>query len=361
MSYVRPVALLVVVLLSGCEKRAPHHDVNKPASIEVEDEWHPPTTMVQVESIDKALGDVRAAGADERWEDVVSVAGALLKQQPGNTEAKMLRDQAMLEGPSKARFHAFSRAVEKKDTAGAAAAFDKIPDASMYKERARPELEHLREVWLASVEHDLHALVKAGRCDDAHRLAQQRGALFADLRPRLETEAAECQSIAHTRPEPARPPSPEPPASAPAAMASAALAPTPTPAPAPTPAPSEEVAPPAPPAPSPPPQPTAKPRTVGQAELEKLRTQGEKAPDLATAAMKLAKRDGEKTMRILVTVCVSDRGAPTAVSMTVSSKYPEANEKLVADIHKWRFKPYVADGGAVPVCAPYLFHYSLVD
>jgi hypothetical protein len=41
------------------------------------------------------------------------------------------------------------------------------------------------------------------------------------------------------------------------------------------------------------------------------------------------------------------------------SDYDEANQKIIDDLHKWRFKPYMDQGHAVPVCTVDVFMYKL--
>jgi TonB family protein len=62
-----------------------------------------------------------------------------------------------------------------------------------------------------------------------------------------------------------------------------------------------------------------------------------------------------------VQVCVSEGGVPTAVTLRKSSDYADANEKVVADVRRWRFRPYMDSGHPVPVCTAAILQYSIAD
>jgi TonB family protein len=66
-----------------------------------------------------------------------------------------------------------------------------------------------------------------------------------------------------------------------------------------------------------------------------------------------------KRITMALKLCVSDRGVPTTVSYVKSSDYTDANEKVMADVRKWRFRPYLLEGRPVPVCTATLLNYQI--
>ena len=42
-----------------------------------------------------------------------------------------------------------------------------------------------------------------------------------------------------------------------------------------------------------------------------------------------------------------------------SSDYSDANEKVLAEVRKWRFRPYLSAGEPIPVCTATLLNYQI--
>ena len=120
-----------------------------------------------------------------------------------------------------------------------------------------------------------------------------------------------------------------------------APAPAPTPAPEPAPAPAPVPAPVAPPAPS---------RNVSTAELRNLLA-SKTAVEVPSIVETQMKRDDKKTAAATVKVCLGPTGEVTATSLLKSSGYPAYDERAVAAIRGWHYKPYLVDGHGVAVCS----------
>ena len=70
-----------------------------------------------------------------------------------------------------------------------------------------------------------------------------------------------------------------------------------------------------------------------------------KAASVPTAAVKL---------------CLDRTGVPSSVELIDSSGYPEYDRKLIAEIRRWRYRPYeVENAGAVAVCTAVVFRYEM--
>jgi hypothetical protein len=411
------IRLLVALgLVAGCERRERTRNsqlAGDEAALEPsEPRWQRSATYRFV-STEQTLADARRAAAEERWSDAAGAAEALLAAQPDRSEARTLDEQARLEGPNQARFRAFEKAAAASDLVVASRHYHALAPGSRYHERARVRFEKARDAWIDSQEADARAFAQRNRCDDARRVVRTSLELFPEARARLEAAASGCRLHPEAKPEaragversarggeekpgtdadgiagaggsgvgtgggggavgaggavtslgPASVaaagaheavPAAVAPAGATPAAGAAPVAPAPTPAtplPAPraTPAPSTTVA----------TGVATAVRKVPAGDLEALRVAGTRKPDLAAGAKGIAHRDGVRIVQMAVSLCLSERGEPTSVALKVASEYGDANDKLVADVRRWRFRPYLEDGLPVPVCTAYLFRYQV--
>ncbi|HET7500112.1 MAG TPA: energy transducer TonB, partial [Kofleriaceae bacterium] len=184
------------------------------------------------------------------------------------------------------------------------------------------------------------------------------------------------------------PPAPSPRSTPPPATASTTKSPPPSTSPAPsttksTPPPAPSIAartpepaaataethlvPPAPPPPAPvpsvaPPTPepaAAAPQTVAPAELDKNRIAGDKriTPDENT--MVSISRSGKGTLVSAYKVCISPEGSVLSVTQLRSTGFPAYDERILETIRReWRYRPYLVNGKAAPVCTAVRFVYS---
>ncbi len=382
---------LATALLGGCEKRTRTRNSSGSDDLFAESVAKR-TNIYRFVGVEQSLTDARKAVQEERWDEALAATDALLKQQPANTEAKQINVQARLEIPNQTRFAELNKAAAANEVAAVMRHYRALADESIYKVKAQPVFDQLKEPFLENQLADARALVRAGRCDDARRIARVTGEWFPDARPRLEDASTGCRPArgADRDPTPqaevarndksdekeaAAPTIAPTPAPALAAVATSAEVARPTTggdsAPAETrtlaaslPAASAQMAP-RPAVDEPPPSvPSAKPaapaRNIPMTDLEALRISGDKSPSLPAGAKMIARRDGVKRITMALKLCVSDRGVPTSVSYVKSSDYADANERVMAEIRKWRFRPYLSAGQAVPVCTATLLHYEIL-
>ena len=57
-------------------------------------------------------------------------------------------------------------------------------------------------------------------------------------------------------------------------------------------------------------------------------------------------------------LCLSVSGVPSAIAMLKSTGFPAYDAKIQAEMRNWRYKPYMVNGRAVPVCTAVTFIYS---
>ena len=98
---------------------------------------------------------------------------------------------------------------------------------------------------------------------------------------------------------------------------------------------------------------------VAPAALDANRIAGDKSivPDETT--MDAISRSGADKLTSSFKVCVNAEGAIATVSQLKSSGFPQYDEKIQNTIRKeWRYKPYLVNGKATPVCTAFRFIYS---
>ncbi len=106
---------------------------------------------------------------------------------------------------------------------------------------------------------------------------------------------------------------------------------------------------------------TTSPANVDPKSLESLRVRGSKAiaPDDATKA-KIAETASRRVVGSFK-LCLDDKGVPQAVTVLKPTGYDAYDRKIMREMAKWVYKPYVVVGSAVPVCTAVTFIYSIED
>jgi len=111
-------------------------------------------------------------------------------------------------------------------------------------------------------------------------------------------------------------------------------------------------------APPPPPPPPAPPQNIPPALLEGQRVAGSKliVPDDATKT-KIAAAGRDKIVGSFK-LCVTVDGDVASVNQLKSTGFPDYDAKIAAEMRTWRYRPYLVNGRAVPVCTAVTFIYS---
>ncbi|MDB4955611.1 MAG: putative TonB protein [Myxococcales bacterium] len=104
---------------------------------------------------------------------------------------------------------------------------------------------------------------------------------------------------------------------------------------------------------------TSGPVGVDSKLLEPLRIRGSKVivPDDATKA-KIAETDSKRVIGSFK-LCVDEKGVPKDISVTKPSGYDAYDQKIMREMAKWAYKPYVVAGSAVRVCTAITFIYAM--
>ena len=113
------------------------------------------------------------------------------------------------------------------------------------------------------------------------------------------------------------------------------------------------------PPPPPPPPPPAPPQNVPPTLLEGSRIAGEKkiVPDDVTKTE--ISRSGKDRIIGSFKLCITVAGAVSSVTQLKSTGFPAYDNKILGKMrNEWRYKPYMVNGKAVPVCTAVTFIYT---
>ena len=110
--------------------------------------------------------------------------------------------------------------------------------------------------------------------------------------------------------------------------------------------------------PPPPPPPPAPPQNVPPTALEQSRIAGEKMiqPDEVTNTEII--RSGKSKLVGSFKLCLNALGNVSLVQMLKSTGFPAYDNKIQTEMHSWRYRPFMVNGAAAPVCTAVTFIYA---
>ena len=115
----------------------------------------------------------------------------------------------------------------------------------------------------------------------------------------------------------------------------------------------------APPPPPPPPPPPAPPQNVAPATLEASRIAGNKNIEPTDVTKTEIQRSGKSKVIGSFKLCLTTEGAISVVSMLKSTGFPPYDQTIMSRMRaEWRYRPFMVNGKAVPVCTAVTFIYS---
>jgi TonB-like protein len=108
-----------------------------------------------------------------------------------------------------------------------------------------------------------------------------------------------------------------------------------------------------------PPPPPPPPQLVPPAVIEGQRIAGDREipPDDEDKLVMVAARQEKATATLKL--CVGSHGAAEKVELLRSSNLPRYDAKLLREMRLWRFRPFLINGKAVPVCTSVTFIFKL--
>jgi protein TonB len=114
----------------------------------------------------------------------------------------------------------------------------------------------------------------------------------------------------------------------------------------------------APPPPPPPPPPPAPPQNVPPTLLEGQRIAGDKMIVPNDVTKTEIQRSGKDKVVGSYKLCLTVDGGIASITQLKSTGFGAYDAKIQGEMRNWRYKPYLVNGKAVPVCTAVTFIYS---
>ncbi len=95
--------------------------------------------------------------------------------------------------------------------------------------------------------------------------------------------------------------------------------------------------------------------------VEAMRISGTREIPLPRDVKLAAIAQGKRHISAGVKLCIDPRGVPSRVQVLGSTGFPEADEKLRAEVSAWRYRPYRVNGHPVSACTAVMFRYEIED
>ena len=106
----------------------------------------------------------------------------------------------------------------------------------------------------------------------------------------------------------------------------------------------------------PPPPPPDEPKVVPQVALEQQRTSGDPEIHPPNDVATKISRAGKKSVGV-VKMCLNSGGSVKSLNMLKSTGHPSYDAKLKSKMQGWKYRPFLVNGKAVPVCTSVTFVY----
>ena len=113
------------------------------------------------------------------------------------------------------------------------------------------------------------------------------------------------------------------------------------------------------PAPKSPPPP--QPIDIPAHALDGTRVSGNAQIQPPAPVLMAMSRDGTHRLQGTIKICIDRRGQVSSVDILDSTGHESYDSKLLNEMRSWRYRPYQANGEAIPVCSSITFIYVLKD
>jgi TonB family protein len=70
-------------------------------------------------------------------------------------------------------------------------------------------------------------------------------------------------------------------------------------------------------------------------------------------------RDGKHQLVATFEICLDDAGRVASANQLASTHYPAYDAQLADAVRAWQYRPYTANGAAMPVCGVVTFVYTM--
>jgi ferric-dicitrate binding protein FerR (iron transport regulator) len=99
-------------------------------------------------------------------------------------------------------------------------------------------------------------------------------------------------------------------------------------------------------------------RNIAPNALEPLRIKGNKTIMPDSFVQRSIQNTGDNRLIAVVKLCIDTTGKVSRLTLLKTSGYPAYDDKILAEMKGWGYRPYVADGKPVTVCTAVTFIYS---
>lgn len=106
-----------------------------------------------------------------------------------------------------------------------------------------------------------------------------------------------------------------------------------------------------------PPPPPEKPKQLPPQQVEQMRISGEKEIQPPNDVNVAIRRAGQKVIGV-TQMCLSAQGTVSTVKMLKSTGFPGYDNKIKSKMREWRYRPFMVNGKAVPICSTVTFIYT---
>lgn len=70
-------------------------------------------------------------------------------------------------------------------------------------------------------------------------------------------------------------------------------------------------------------------------------------------------RDGKRQAVAIIKTCIGETGRVSSTVLVSSSKYADYDERLLAAVRGWQYRPFQVAGKAMPACGMVTFIYRI--
>ena len=93
--------------------------------------------------------------------------------------------------------------------------------------------------------------------------------------------------------------------------------------------------------------------------IDKLRTEGNTQIQPPDAVKNAIRSGGKSEVSALIKLCLDSGGDVASLKVVKSTAYPAYDQRLVDEMHDWKYRPYSVGGQPVPVCGMVTFVFRL--
>jgi len=145
-----------------------------------------PGTARVVEDVPQLDARARRLVTEQKWDEAIDAAAAILKLEPTNAAAQLIATTASAESTNAAVEQELIAAIDKMDAPGVKAAYAKIPNTSVYKPSARTRHDKFVAGYVANARRHARSLASKHKCSELTAYGVQAGRVFPAARQAVD-------------------------------------------------------------------------------------------------------------------------------------------------------------------------------